>query len=137
MTAPDNRSSQRPALGRAAKAAGSDEAPLDFLLRTMRDPDIGNDERIEVAKICLPFVHPRIAQLHPSEKEPEPEQRPRNIADPGYIRGLILALCDSMSVVSHHRQELPAVIWNDLTYVPRSPEEMERWRVKGRPLSGA
>ena len=84
MTRRKQRSSRERALNLAAEIAGSQDTPLDVLLRMMRDSSITSRERIEIAKICLPFVHPRIAQLRPLENEPE--QEPVDICDPRYMR---------------------------------------------------
>ncbi|MBX9846591.1 MAG: hypothetical protein K2Z80_32760 [Xanthobacteraceae bacterium] len=107
----------------AAEIAGPQDAPLDVLLGMMRDPGIGSRERIEIAKICLPFVHPRIAQLGPSENEPERE--PVDISDPRYMHELIRALAFSLSASAHQRREVPGHIWDLLRCIPRGPADLK------------
>jgi hypothetical protein len=43
----------------AAEAEG--ELPLEFLLRTMRDPKVDLPTRLDVAKAAMPYLHARIA----------------------------------------------------------------------------
>lgn len=126
MTGRQQGSARRDAVSLAAEAAGSGDAPLDVLLRMLRDPGISSRERIEIAKICLPFVHPRIAQLRASEIEPE--QDPVDICDPGYIHNLIRLLAFSLSSSEHQGRKIPGDIWDLMRFIPRGPNDL-----KGRP----
>ena len=47
----------------AAQSGG--EMPLDFLLATMRDQTLPLERRIDAAKACAPYLHPRLANLCP------------------------------------------------------------------------
>ena len=87
----------------AAQIATPEDAPLDVLLEMLREPALGSEERIEIAKICLPFVHPRIVPLQPAEtggepaSGPEPEakpqpQKPIDICEPEYMIALAKTL---------------------------------------------
>jgi hypothetical protein len=44
-----------------AQAEGGGEMPLDFLLSIMNDEGVPTATRIEVAIICLPYCHPKLA----------------------------------------------------------------------------
>ncbi len=123
MTRRKQRSSRERGLNLAAEIAGSQDTPLDVLLRMMRDPGIGSRERTEIAKICLPFVHPRVAQLCPSENEPE--QEPVDICDPAYIHELVRALAFSLSASAQQGRELPAHIWDLMRCIPRALNELQ------------
>jgi hypothetical protein len=123
MTRRKQRSSRERALNLAAEIAGSHDTPLDVLLRMMRDPGIGSRERTEIAKICLPFVHPRMAQLRPSEDEPERE--PVDICDPGYMHELIRALAFSLSASARQGREVPSHIWDLMKCIPRALNEVK------------
>jgi hypothetical protein len=132
MTRRKQRSSRERAVNLAAEIAGPD-TPLDVLLRMMRDPGIRSRDRIEIAKICLPFVHPRVAQLRPSEDEPE--SAPVDICDPGYIQDLVRALAFSLSASAHRGREVPAHVWELMRSIPRALNELHA-RASGK-ASGA
>ena len=132
MTRRKQRSSRERALNLAAEIAGAD-TPLDVLLRMMRDPGISSRERIDIAKICLPFVHPRIAQLRPSENEPEHE--PVDICDPGYMQDLVRALAFSLSASAQQGREVPAHVWELMRAIPRALNDLQA-RASGK-ASGA
>ena len=123
MTRRRQGSSRRIAVNSAAEVAGSEDAPLDVLLRMLRDPGISSRERIEIAKICLPFVHPRMAQLRASEIEPEAD--PVDVSDPGYIHNLIRLLAFSLSASAHQGREVPSQIWNLIRLIPRGPHDLK------------
>ena len=124
MTRRKRRSSRERALNLAAEIAGSPDTPLDVLLRMMRDSSITSRERIEIAKICLPFVHPRIAQLRPSENEPEHE--PVDICDPGYMQELVRALAFSLSASARQGREVPPHVWELMKAIPRALNDLQR-----------
>jgi hypothetical protein len=42
-------------------------SPLEFLLVTMRDPNVSSELRIDVAKAALPFVHARLGSARPGD----------------------------------------------------------------------
>jgi hypothetical protein len=132
MTRRKQASSRERALNLAAEIAGPD-TPLDVLLRMMRDPGISGRERIEIAKICLPFVHPRVAQLRPSENEPESE--PVDICDPGYMQDLVRALAFSLSASAQQGREVPAHVFELMKSIPRALNELQA-RASGK-ASGA
>jgi hypothetical protein len=132
MTRRKQRSSRERALNLAAEIAGPD-TPLDVLLCMMRDPGISSRERTEIAKICLPFVHPRIAQLHPSENEPERE--PVDICDPAYMQDLVRALAFSLSASAQQGREVPAHFWDLMKSIPRALNDLQA-RAPGK-ASGA
>jgi hypothetical protein len=134
MTRRKQRSSRQRALNLAAEIAGPQDTPLDVLLCMMRDPSISNRERIGIAKICLPFVHPRVAQLHPSETEPEHE--PVDNCDPGYMHELIRALAFSLSASARQGREVPAHIWDLMKCIPRALDELKT-RAPGKALGAA
>ena len=123
MTRRKQRSSRERALNLAAEIAGSQDTPLDVLLRMMRDSSITSRERIEIAKICLPFVHPRIAQLRPSENEPE--QEPVDICDPRYMQELVRALAFSLSASAQQGREVPADVWELMRAIPRALNDLQ------------
>jgi hypothetical protein len=98
-----------------------------------REPALGSEERIEIAKICLPFVHPRIVQLQPAgtggEPGPEPEakpqpQKPIDICDPEYMIALVRTLNSAMSEYRERGQEVSHFVWHALKYLPRRPDEL-------------
>jgi hypothetical protein len=132
MTRRKQRSSRERAVNLAAEIAGAD-TPLDVLLRMMRDPAISSRERIDIAKICLPFVHPRIAQLRPPENEPEHE--PVDICDPGYMQDLVRALAFSLSASAQQGREVPAHVWELMRAIPRALNDLQA-RASGK-ASGA
>lgn len=106
----------------AADIVGPERTLLDVLLGMMRDPDISSGERMEIARICLPFRHPRIAQLHPPE--PEPDKEPVDICDPNYIVGLLQLLNFSLHESEQKGREIPDSIWNMMKYIPRTRDEL-------------
>ena len=61
----------------ADQAMASGQSPLEFLLGIMRDPNNPIDLRVEAAKICCPFVHPRLQAIEHSG--PEGVGIPQNI----------------------------------------------------------
>jgi hypothetical protein len=134
MTRRKQESSRERARNVAAEIAGSQDTPLDVLLCMMRDPGISSRERIEIAKICLPFVHPRVAQLRPSENEPERE--PVDICDPGYMHELIRALAFSLTTSARQGREVPAHIWDLMRCIPRALQELKT-RAPGEASSAA
>ena len=107
----------------AAEIAGSEDSPLDVLLRMLRDPAISSSDRVEIAKICLPFVHPRIAPLHPSEIEPQQEQP--DICDPSYVLSLIRQLAFSLASSRHRGQQVPSQVWDLIKFIPRGPGDLK------------
>jgi hypothetical protein len=121
MTRRKQRSSRERAFNLAAEVAGLD-APLDVLLRMMRDPAISNRDRIDIAKICLPFVHPRIAQLRPSESEPERESV--DVCDPGYMQDLVRALAFSLTASAQQGREVPAHVFELMKSIPRALNDL-------------
>jgi hypothetical protein len=123
MTRRKQRSSRERALNLAAEIAGPQDTPLDVLLRMMRDPSISSRERIGIAKICLPFVHPRIAELRPSEDEPEHE--PVDVCDPAYMHELVRALAFSLSASAHQGREVPADVWELMKAIPRALNDLQ------------
>jgi hypothetical protein len=123
MTRRKQRSSRERALNLAAEIAGPQDTPLDVLLRMMRDPGISSRERIGIAKICLPFVHPRIAELRPSEDEPEHE--PVDVCDPAYMHELVRALAFSLSASARQGREVPSHIWDLMRCIPRALNELQ------------
>ncbi|PWE52895.1 hypothetical protein DEM27_28670 [Metarhizobium album] len=48
---------------RQQEIADSGMTPLDYLLSVMRDPDEGQDTRLEAAKAAAPYVHPKLASI--------------------------------------------------------------------------
>ena len=123
MTGRKQGSSREGAVKLAAEIAGPEDAPLDVLLRMMRDSTISSRDRIEIAKICLPFVHPRIAQLHPPEIKPEDD--PVDLCDPGYMQELIRVLAFSFASSADEGREIPSHIWDLLKYIPRGPNDVK------------
>src|SRR5687768_10177230 len=111
--------SRQGAVKPAAEIAGSKDTPLDVLLQMMRDPGIGSGDRIEIAKICLPFVHPRIAQIHPPEPEAVPQNEPVDICDPRHVLELVRRLAFALSESREQRREMPDYIWHGIKYIPR------------------
>jgi hypothetical protein len=55
-----------------AEAEG--ELPLEFLLRTMRDPEVDLPTRVDVAKAAMPYLHARIAPTQVALVNITPEQ---------------------------------------------------------------
>jgi hypothetical protein len=47
-----------PAAGQATAETRAD-TPLDYMLRVMRDPDVEPARRDEMAKLALPYLHPK------------------------------------------------------------------------------
>lgn len=45
----------------AAAAVAAGESPLEYLLRTMRDPTQDEARRLDAAKCAAPYIHPRLA----------------------------------------------------------------------------
>jgi hypothetical protein len=122
--------SRQSAVNLAVEIAGTEDTPLDVLLRMMRDPTISNRDRIEIAKICLPFIHPRMAQLDPSAIKPE--DAPIDIHDAGYVHHLIRLLAFSLSSSAHQGRELPRHVWDLINAIPRGPHELKT-RPSGKP----
>ena len=123
MTRRKQESSRGGFVNLAAEIAGSEDTPLDTLLRMMRDRTISSRDRIEIAKICLPFVHPRIAQLRPSEIKPEDDAV--DIHDPGYVHHLVRLLAFSLSASAHQGREIPGQVWDLIKVIPRGPHELK------------
>ena len=125
MTRRKPGSSHRGAARLAAEITGSHDAPtpLDVLLRMMRASNIGSGNRIEIAKICLPYIHSRIALLHPSEIEPQED--PADISDPDYIREIARLLAFCFAEARHHGREIPSHIWPLLKRIPRGPDDFK------------
>jgi hypothetical protein len=48
---------------RQAAIAASGEAPLDYMIRVMRDENASAKRRDEMAKAAAPYVHPRLAAI--------------------------------------------------------------------------
>ena len=48
---------------RQAAIAASGEAPLDYMIRVMRDESAPVERRDEMAKAAAPYVHPRLAAI--------------------------------------------------------------------------
>jgi hypothetical protein len=123
MTGPKLQASRRGAAGLAAEIAGSEDAPLEVLLRMMEDSETGSDDRIDIARICLPFVHPRIAQLRPSEIEPE--DAPIDICDPNHVQELIRTLAFALNSSANAGRKVPGHIWNLIRHIPRGPDDLK------------
>ena len=130
MTREKPRASHRGAAKLAAEVTGSHDAPtpLHVLLRMLGDSTLSSRERIEIAKICLPFVHPRIALLHPSDFEPQ--EAPVDMGDPNYIRETVKLLAFAFAEAKHQGREIPSHIWPMMKYIPRGPDDL------GGPASG-
>ena len=64
------RNKRTRALIEAAKAGG--EAPLDYLLRVMRDPSVSPKRRDEMARAAAPYVHPKLLPV----EQPAPQDKP-------------------------------------------------------------
>ena len=128
MTRRKPGSSHRGSARLAAEITGLHDAPtpLDVLLRMMGDSTISSGDRIEIAKIWLPFIHPRIALLHPSEIEPQED--PPDISDPNYIREIVRLLAFCFSEAKHHGREIPSHIWPLVKYIPRGPDDFKALR---------
>jgi hypothetical protein len=52
---------------RQAAIAASGEAPLDYMIRVMRDQSAPVERRDEMAKAAAPYVHPRLAAIEYAE----------------------------------------------------------------------
>lgn len=50
----------------ADRAAALGITPLEFLLQRMRDEAAPMEDRVEAAKSCLPYIHPRLAAVEHS-----------------------------------------------------------------------
>jgi hypothetical protein len=48
---------------RQAAISASGEAPLDYMIRVMRDESAPHGRRDEMAKAAAPYVHPRLAAI--------------------------------------------------------------------------
>ena len=48
---------------RQAAISASGEAPLDYMIRVMRDKSAPVERRDEMAKAAAPYVHPRLAAV--------------------------------------------------------------------------
>ena len=48
-------------LAQVETAAAAGEAPLNYMLRVMRDVTVPADRRDEMAKAAAPYVHPKLA----------------------------------------------------------------------------
>lgn len=46
----------------AIKRAGEGETPLEYMLRVMRDDDVADERRDEMALAAAPFVHAKLSQ---------------------------------------------------------------------------
>ena len=125
MTRRKPESSHRGSAKLAADITGSHDAPtpLDVLLRMLGDSTIDSGERIEIAKICLPFIHPRIALLHPSEIAPQED--PVDFSDPNYILEIVRRLAFCFSEARHNGREIPSHIWPLVKYIPRGPDDFK------------
>jgi hypothetical protein len=55
---------------RQAGIAASGEAPLDYMIRVMRDESAPVKRRDEMAKAAAPYVHPRLAAIEHSGQLP-------------------------------------------------------------------
>jgi hypothetical protein len=47
-----------------AEMAVSDEMPLDYMIRVMRDPSTEPHRRDAMAKAAAPYLHPQLAVTH-------------------------------------------------------------------------
>ena len=139
MSRRKRRASRQGTVNPSAQIAKPENAPLDVLLEMLREPALGSEERIEIAKICLPFVHPRIVQLQPAETEPAPEpeakpqpQKPIDICDPEYMRALVQRLNSALYECKERGLEVWYPVWHELKYLPRRPDELNA----PKPLKG-
>ncbi len=53
-------------------------SPLEFLLETMRDPDLAFTIRMDAARTAAPFLHPKLATIQHTATDEE-EARPQMI----------------------------------------------------------
>jgi hypothetical protein len=57
-------------LSESTRIAASGEAPLDYMIRVMRDETAPVKRRDEMAKAAAPYVHPRLAAIEHSGQLP-------------------------------------------------------------------
>lgn len=64
-TAPPLPSADEPpaASPRPATAAPTNETPLEYMLRVMRDPNEDEERRDAMAKAALPYMHARLSNV--------------------------------------------------------------------------
>src|ERR1700722_10281782 len=74
----------------AERAAECGETPLEFMLRTMRDPTIDIDRRADMAKAAAPYVHPRLASI---ERTTVPDNS-TNYVEPSAARNKLFQLIE-------------------------------------------
>jgi hypothetical protein len=87
------RQSERAAQGIAQQAhafphrgsRGRGELPLDYMLRTMRDPTASTKRRDEMARAAAPYLHARLAPI-------DPPQPPDDAADLGEDREIRIVM---------------------------------------------
>ena len=78
-----SRNKRTRSLIEAAQAGG--ELPLDYMLRTMRDPAASAKRRDEMAKAAAPYLHAKLAPL-------DPPQPPDDAADLGEDREIRIVM---------------------------------------------
>jgi hypothetical protein len=54
---------------RQRELAAGGELPIDYMLRVMRDPNIDEGRRDEMARAGAPYIHPRLAAVTHEEQE--------------------------------------------------------------------
>ena len=85
----------------AIKAAAAGETPVDYMLRIMRSPGVGNERRDAMAIAAAPYVHARLAAVQHggdqnspvafhiitgvTRKEPEEERVPKSSSEHGQV----------------------------------------------------
>jgi len=75
-----SRNKRTRSLIEAAEAGG--ELPLDYMLRTMRDPAASAKRRDEMAKAATPYLHAKLAPIDP----PRPPDDAEDLGEDNEIR---------------------------------------------------
>lgn len=47
----------------ADRAVAEGISPLEYMLARMRDPEVSDDDRMEMAKAAAPYVHPKLSSI--------------------------------------------------------------------------
>jgi hypothetical protein len=60
---------EKPAVSDAQPGAINGATPLDYMLGVMRDPAVEPARRDEMAKLALPYMHPKVTATEPNGQD--------------------------------------------------------------------
>jgi hypothetical protein len=65
---------EKPAASDTQPGAINGATPLDYMLGVMRDPTVEPARRDEMAKLALPYMHPKVTAAEPNGQDSLPPQ---------------------------------------------------------------